>query len=139
MVMAEISKLNFINKEILLTVSAIDKGVRAMLIKRKIGASQDLINSIGFKVFKASAGDQGKMVMSFVGYGRLRDMGVSKGLKIESIKGNTQLLSGGKRKSGKWYSKVAYKAIYGGLIAGLVSNYVDSTIKQTKTDLQRVN
>ena len=134
--MAEISKLTFINKELLQTVAAIDKGVRATLVKRKIEVTQDLINSISFRVFKASGGDHGKMAMSFVGYGRLRDMGVGRGLKIESVKGNTQLISGGKRKSGKWYSKVAYKAVYSGLIAGLVSNYVDTVIGQQKQILE---
>lgn len=136
--MAELSKLDFINKELLLTVAAIDQGVRAELMKRKIGASRHLINSISFKVFKSSGNDQGKMQMSFAGYGRLRDMGVSRGLKIESVKGNAAVLGGIKRRSGKWYSKVAYKAVYGGLIAGLVDNYVKTVINQSKSDLQRV-
>ena len=136
--MPELSKLDFINETLTDWAKGVNKSLIKQLNKQKIHHTRALITSLSFQVFKASTGHQGKYQLTFQEYGRFIDIGVGKGVKIESIKGNTGIIGGKKiRKQKKWYSKTIYKAIYGGLIKGLVTNYRENIKKQARIELKK--
>lgn len=135
--MAELSKLDFIANQFPDWAKITDQLIRAELIKNKVGITDALINSLKYRIIKASSGDDGKYLLSFLQYGRFRDMGVGRGVKIESIKGNAGILKAGKkRKKVRFYSKVVYKRVYGALIGRLVAGYREQIIKDAKGNLK---
>lgn len=105
----------------------IDRMLRQEIAKQSIGMSERLIRSIGYHVSGASYS------LSFETYGRMVDMTVGRGYRIESIKGNGAAIAGAGRKKKRWYSKPVYNVVYGGLIRDLVSAH-SKTIKKAARD-----
>lgn len=136
--MPELSKLDFINEELSDWAKGVKKSLIQELNKQKIQTTRALITSLSFQVFKAGTGHQGKYQLSFQEYGRFIDIGIGKGFKIESIKGNAAIIGGKKsRKAKKWYSKTVYRAVYKGLIRRLVTNYRENIKKQARIELKK--
>ena len=135
--MPEISKLDFIAKQLPDWAKITDQLIRAELVKNKVGITDELLRSISYRIVNASSEDDGKYLLSFLQYGRFRDMGVGRESKIESIKGNADVLKAGKgRKKVRFYSKIVYKRVYGALIARLVAGYREQVITDAKGNLK---
>lgn len=85
------------------------------LRKKKIGVTDELYNSFTHQV-QASSKELTGILLKFKFYGRLRDMGVGKGVKAYEVKNNVANLIASKRyganvqsvsrKPGRWYNKI---------------------------------
>jgi hypothetical protein len=81
--------------------------------KHGVKDTGDLIYSILYDVIGA-AGDTTGTKHTFNFYGKFSDMGVGRGQKIESVKGNGAIIalaSGKKRTPKKWFSKTYYAEV----------------------------
>jgi hypothetical protein len=82
------------------------------LTKKHIGHSGSLAYFMHY-VVAGMGGDIDRTKHEFNYYGRFVDMGVGKGQKIESVKGNADLIEfgGQKRRPKKWLGKTTYAEI----------------------------
>ena len=103
-----IARINTLNYWGRYTISDLQKSIRI----KNIGRSHNLINSLKYNVHPESNGNA-KIIFEFIYYGRLLDMGVGRGRKIEDIKSNRAVYNAisQKNKNHKWLSKVAYTNI----------------------------
>jgi len=76
------------------------------MILYKIRDSGALLDSFKQQVIMQSGGDIGKIVFSFLYYGRMVAMGVHKGLTYENM-----FLEEGKKKPKDWYTKPLYHSL----------------------------
>lgn len=99
------------------TMDLMNSALVASIRKNKIGASNDLVNSIRTESFTSGQGAIGRLI--FDEQGRMVDMGVGRKYPLGGIQAVTEtLLSSNKegialvkkqgRRPKKWYSKVAY-------------------------------
>jgi hypothetical protein len=85
------------------------------LRKKKIGITDELYNSFTHQV-QAESTELTGVLLKFKFYGRLRDMGVGKGVKAYEVKNNVANMMASKRyganvhsisrKPGKWFNKI---------------------------------
>jgi hypothetical protein len=88
--------------------------LKSQIKKLNIGVTDELYESIKGKVIEKGM-DMIQSDFSFLQEGRFVDMGVGRGRKIESQKGNGEIISGinkGARKPKKWYSKTFFGRLY---------------------------
>lgn len=125
-------KLDFIQDELQAWAKEVEERLAKAMASKKIGITDDLLRSLSYQVFTASGNNQGEYRLSFLEYGRMVDMNVGRGRKIESIRGNRRIIKGVRDK--KFYSKTSY-GMLNRLIANLVSNYQEQTIETIKSNL----
>lgn len=78
------------------------------ITRKKIGSSGALAYSQLYELSAAAGGDIGSVKHSFNYYGKFVDMGVGRGQKIESVKGNGEVWQRAGRKAKKWFSPTYY-------------------------------
>lgn len=128
------NKIDFIQHELTMWGKAVFERLEKQLQKLNINVTQELLHSLSYKVIAATAAHNGIFSLTFKEYGRMVDMGVGRGRKIESIKSNGQLLKNKGRKAKKWYSKTTYGMI-NGLIDRITWNYQEQVAYSTKLSL----
>ena len=131
------NELNFIQHELSIWAAAIEKELKNKLVQKNIEHTGDLLRSLSYKVFQASGGNSGGFSITFYDYGRFVDMGAGRARLNTTVADTTARLKA--RKPVKWYSKPAYKLIYGPMLASLYKNYSEAivyTIKQMETNGQ---
>lgn len=81
--------------------------------KRKIGVSGSLRYSLLYALKAASEGDISAIEIFFNYYGKFVDMGVGAGVKLESVKSNSDIYDKAStaRRPKKWLSKTLYAEI----------------------------
>lgn len=89
-------------------IADLQKSIR----NKNIGRTHSLISNLGYQYKPDGSGD-GTVELHFNYYGKMLDMGVGKGRKIEDVKFNREVyrVIGQKNKSNKWLSKVAFTQI----------------------------
>jgi hypothetical protein len=81
------------------------------MLKKKIGNTGNLKNSLSFKIQYGTDGTPEKVIIAFNYYGKFVDMGVGKGQKLGDVKGNKALYraTGIKGRVAKpWWSKTIF-------------------------------
>lgn len=127
------SKNDFIQYELQEWAKEVEAALQKSFSVKNIGVTDDLLRSLSYQVFNASGKNQGQYKLSFLEYGRMVDMNVGKGRKIETIKSNRRIIKGSRDK--KFYSKTTYGKL-GRLIGNLVNNYQEQAIQTIKENLQ---
>jgi len=74
------------------------------VIKQNIRDTGALLTSFTSELQMQSGGDVGKIVHSYLYYGRMVDMGVGRGVKMGEVKGSG-------RRSKPWYNKSYYHSV----------------------------
>ncbi len=74
------------------------------IIKYNVHETGALLDSFSAEVQIQAGGDVGKIVHSYLYYGRMVDMGVGRGVKMDEVKGSG-------RKAKPWYNKSYYHSI----------------------------
>lgn len=100
---------------------------------RGIGITDDLYRSVRHKVYQ-KAGDMIGYDLSFLTYGRFRDMGVGRGtsLSVETTLGNREIIRNRGRRPGRWYARPFYgrlNALQGVLGHSLMEQAIQSVTK----------
>lgn len=107
------------------------------LKKRKIGVTEELLQSLAGKILDPGSGFDGGYELRFLTSGRFVDMGAGRGYskgiaslqsRADKIYELTARKNLPKRKPKKWYSKTVY-GIMDRLLMRLVSNYEEQLIK----------
>lgn len=114
----------FVEEELKLFAEYLKRQARERIIRMRIRVDDALLNSLATQV----AANELKLL--FADQGRFRDMGAGRAYhkgKYTGNRKNVALLKG--RKPKKWYSPMAYGAVYGTLVNNLSNKYV-----QTITD-----
>jgi hypothetical protein len=130
------AKFDFIEDSLNEWASLVDEQLKAAMNRMNISVTNDLYNSILFQVIRATAGHDGRAVLSFHEYGRFVDMGTGKGGRgkaVESLKKNRKAWEG--RKPKKFYSKTSY-GMLNRLIEQLIYGYQVASTETVKTALQ---
>jgi hypothetical protein len=106
--------------------------------KMDIGVTEELLHSLGYKVFTQSGLDGGKYELSFLEYGRMLDMGVGRGVS-SSIAANARAYRKASdhkiRQAKKWYSKTTYGGL-NRLIRMVIDGYQPAIINTIKTPME---
>lgn len=127
-----ISKEQFTQEELEWWADFVAARMRDAMGKMKIGVTDELEASIRAEAKK----DLGQL--SFLGYGRFRDMGAgrgyNKGQETLSARRAAKTTKRKKRTPKKFYSKVAYGTI-NRLIMNLTSKYQEATIEGLKENI----
>lgn len=117
-----------------------DRLLLQMMKRYGIGITEELYKSLRSQVYQR-AGDMIGYDLSFLTYGRFRDMNVGKSrgkslsFKLESTATNREIIQGRKRKrlkSGKWYSRPFYgrlNALEGAIGIQMMEQCVQSVVK----------
>lgn len=124
---------HFVARELEAWGEDLQREMRKALRGLRVGVSDDLYRSLNTQVFKAGSGNDGKLYVSFLGYGRMVDIGTGRGGRsktLESRAGNRQAWTG--RRPKKFYSKTAY-GMLNGLIERLLSGYQTHTAETIKS------
>ncbi len=104
---AELERKNLIEDWARYTAERLQKSLQ----RKKVGVTGDLNYSILYSLVGAANGDLTSVRHEFNYYGKLIDMGVGRGQKLESVKGNRDMyvLTGHRaRAPKKWFSKTYY-------------------------------
>ncbi|MGV3588609.1 MAG: hypothetical protein ACO1OF_16505 [Adhaeribacter sp.] len=103
--------------------------IKRLKVGEKGGGQQELFFSVKSRVY-AKMGTKIGMDLSFLTYGRFRDMGAGRKAKFESQATNRQFATRSKgRKPAKWYSKPFYGRLHA--LMGIVSANLQETTIQT--------
>lgn len=125
-------KEQFVAQELEAWGEDLEREMRKALRGLRVGVSDDLYRSLSTQVLKAGSGNDGKLFVSFLGYGRMVDIGTGRGGKgaaMESRQRNRQVWRG--RRPRKFYSKTAY-GMLNGLIERLIAGYQLHTTQTVK-------
>jgi len=134
------TKEQFVAQELEAWGEDLEREMRKALLGLRVGDTGELSKSIRAEVLKATSGSQGKLLLHFLGYGRMVDIGTGRGgrgVLVESRVKNRQAWRG--RRPRKFYSKTAY-GMLNGLIERLISSYqlhTTDTIKVLEHERQR--
>lgn len=137
-------KQTFILKCVQDYLQSVEVALQALIRRKNIGVTDDLVNSIRSRAYQAAAGASGDLL--FKEYGRMVDMGAGRGhplgglaaTKVELKASNTKglaLIKDKVRKPKKWYSPTVYgKLTYlqNKLLYGFTQEAIDQ-LKQMQT------
>lgn len=130
--MATTPEQDFINQELASFATYLVDLVRKTLVRRRIRVNDELLQSLATKV----AGDT--LQFRFRMGGRFTDMGAGryyhKGQYIGNRVKDLRLLKG--RKAKKWYSRLAYGAVYGTLVNNLQNKYIAAAAEGVRNTLE---
>jgi len=94
------------------------------LLKKRIGKTGSLKDSLAFRAIVGAGGDIEKIKMAYLNYGKFIDMGVGRGQALGNVRGNAEVYRAaglkGPRKAKKWYSKTMYSET--NILADLLMN-----------------
>ena len=127
------TQTQFVSDELDAWGDDLEREMRKALRGLKVGDTDALYKSFRHEVLKASSGNDGKLLISFLGYGRMVDIGTGRGgrgVAVESRAKNRQAWRG--RRPKKFYSKTAY-GMLNGLIERLMAGYQEHTAETVKT------
>ncbi len=131
-------KLKFINDELEEWALWIDGRLREKFQKMKIGVTDELLRSLSYQVFNSSGLNDGEYQLSFLEYGRMVDMGSSRGVKhgiAENARAYRKAGEQKMRKAKKFYSRTTYGGI-SRLMNSIINGYqpaIAETIKEGMT------
>lgn len=109
-----------------------DDRLKEALDKRGVGVSEQLRNSLSFRILQATGRNKGGYQLIFHEYGRMIDMGAGRGAGLQSKANKQRVLdkvNANSRRPKKWYAKTFYGEI-GSLVAALSKNYADYAAKR---------
>lgn len=106
----------------------------------KVGRTGELENSFAYQVMLDQLLNLKKIDLGFLYYGKFTDMGVGKGMGIESVKDNGKAWASGlneknRRRPKKWYSKT-FTREYNVLVELLAKYYQNDILNNVVTELK---
>lgn len=105
---------------------------RATLVRRRIRVDDELLNSVAAQVVGS------ELQLLFAAQGRFTDMGAGNAYhkgKYTGTRKDVNRLKG--RKPAKWYSRLAYGAVYGTLANNISNKYVEEVANGLRSTMQQ--
>lgn len=122
----------FVEEEIAAFAAYLLDQAKARILRRNIKVDETLLNSLAVETAAT------EMKLLFSDHGRMHDMGAGRGYHKGKYMGAEErglFLKG--RKPSKWYSRLAWGAVYGTLVNNLANKYIAEVPKGLVEEFKR--